>query len=176
MKKRMIKSKPENEHNKELLYEELTEGARFREQYRFLFAATIVATFYVAPSGNPLETFLKVVLGIAMLLAALYLIGTAASVKYKDTRMAYQVFYASKKLRIKLFDWAVDSFAAGFLLFLAIIAVGTMQKVLNVRFTDLQAYGLVAVWMLLLGGLIGLVGLWLKRVDANDSEDVNRLI
>ena len=118
----------------------------------------------------------KLVLGVAMFFAALYLICTATSVKYKDARIAYQVFYASDLVRIKVFDLAVDAFAAGFLLFIALVSVGFIQKILGVHFGDTQVGVMVAVCMLILGGLIGLIGRWLKRIDENNSEDINELI
>lgn len=174
MKKRLTEL--EKGDNKQLLYEELTKGAQFREQYRLVFAATIVATFYVAPSGNILEGFIKLVLGISMFFAASYLIYTAISVKYKDTHVGYQVFYASDRVRIKAYDFAVDTFPAGFLLFISLVIVGYIQKIFGLHPDNTQVGVMVFVCMFILAGLVGIVGLWFRRSDANTSEDINKLI
>lgn len=162
--------------SKELSYDDVTEGARFREQYRFVFAATIVATFYAFPSNNVLEGYVKWVLGFAMFFAALYLICTAASVKYNDRQSMYIVFYVSNRVRMNTFDWAVDCFAIGLLGFLSLAAVGFVQTTFNVHFSNNIVILLVVACMLIIGGIIGLVGFWHRRIDDKNGEDTNLLI
>lgn len=161
----------ENQH----LYDEVSEGARFREQYRLVFAATIVATFYVAPSSTVIDGYVKLVLGFAMFFAALYLICTAAAVKYQDRKFMYIVFYASNRVRMKSFDWAVDCFAVGFLGFLTLAAIGFVQTTFKIQMSNTLIGGLVAGSMLVIGCVIWLASSWLKCTDSSDK-DTNKLI
>ncbi len=138
---------------------------RFSEQYRFVFSATIIATFYVAPSGNALEAFLKWILGFAMSAAALYIVCTAATMKYHNARWMYEVFYVSERIRKWAYDIAVDIFAAGFLFFIGILVTGLAENLLNVRFNSLVMWIVLFISTLAIGLGIGFISKLLKDID-----------
>lgn len=157
-------------------YDKLSEGARFREQYRSVFSATIIATFFVVPTGSILEIFLKWVLGFAMLFAALHLICTAASVKYHEPRWMYNMFYVSERFRMRCYDFAVDCFAVGALYFISLATVGFVEKIFNFHPVETVLWIILGVVMLVYGLTMGLVGHWLKKLDRKSSKDTHSLI
>lgn len=117
-----------------LTYEKISDGARFREQYRFAFSAVIIATVFVVPSGNALEVFLKGTLGFSALFAALFLIASAARVKYSEPGRLYEIFYVGERFRMWTYDWSLHVFAAAFLFFIGLITTGLIQKILGFQF------------------------------------------
>ena len=157
-------------------YDRLSDGARFREQYRLVFAATIIATFFIVPSENVLDIFLKWVIGFAMFFAALYLIFTAASVKYYGSRWMYDIFYVSERIRMKTYDRAVDCFAVGFLLFVSLLIVGFGRDMLSIKLGEVALYVAVAAVMLVLGITISLVSNKFENVDTKKSHDNDGII
>ncbi len=92
-------------------YEDLTERERFREQIRITFSAAIVATFLATLALNAdWIFFIKLILGSSALFAGIFLLLTAASLKYYNPRWIYDIFYASEKIRLISYDMAIDSF------------------------------------------------------------------
>lgn len=136
-----------------LAYEKISEGARFREQYRFAFSAVIIATVFVVPSGNALELFLKVTLGFSALFAAFFLIASAARVKYREPGRLYEVFYISERFRMWAYDWSLHVFAAAFLFFIGLIVTGLIEKILGFQFDGGWSW-FVVLGMTLAAGLV----------------------
>jgi len=157
-------------------YDHLTENARFREQYRFVFSATIIATYFVSPSGNALELLLKVILGVATFFAALYLICTAATVKYRSSRWMYEVFYVSERLRIRMYDVAIDVFAAGLLYFLSLLGVGLFEKTFQIKLGEIGDWISVVVGVLVIGLVVSLFTKIFRRYYVKKDSDLERLI
>ncbi|HEY1085235.1 MAG TPA: hypothetical protein VGE34_00730 [Candidatus Saccharimonadales bacterium] len=134
-----------------LAYEKISDGARFREQYRFAFSAAIIATVFVAPSGNALEVFLKGALGFSALFAALFLITSAAKVKYNEPGRLYAVFYAGERFRMWAFDWSVHVFAVALLIFIGIITAGLVDNIPGVELGDTGILVVLVISMLVVG-------------------------
>ena len=136
-----------------LAYSKLLEGARFREQFRLAFAGVIVATFFVVPDLDVLANFLKLFLGISALLSAIYLIVSAARVKYKEPGHVYQALYVTERFRMRMFDWSVDVFGFAFLCFISLFAIGGLQEIFNIRFDEFWTWiiviGLIAIEMII---------------------------
>jgi len=165
-----------DESNNPLLYDKLSAGAHFREQYRFVFSATIIATFFIVPTGNVLDVFLKLVLGFAMVFATLYLIYTAASIKYHGSKWIYDIFYVSERVRMKTYDVAVDCFAVGLLLFISLLAVGMGMDILNIELGKVSLWVAIALVMLVLAFTIGMINRGLKNYDIKNNQDTDKLI
>lgn len=136
-----------------LAYEKISDGARFREQYRFTFSAVIIATVFVVSSDNTLEVFLRVTLGFSAFFAALFLIASAARVKYNEPGRLYEVFYMGERFRMWAYDWSIHVFAAAFLFFIGSIITGLIDKIPGVQL------GVVWSWVVLVGVtlIVGLI-------------------
>jgi len=172
----MNKIEKVNKIKESRLYDRLPLGAHSRENYRFIFSATIIATFFIIPAENVLDIFLKWVLGFAMFFAATYLVFTAASIKYRDPRWMYGVLYISERVRMKTYDIAVDCFAVGLLLFISLLVVGIGLDVTNIELGEEALWVATAVVMLVLALVVGVVSYRFRRYDINRSQDINRLI
>lgn len=133
---------------KNLAYRKLSNDGKFREQYRFVFSAAVVATVFIVPNGNVFETLLKTVLSFSAFFAALYLIATAANVKYREPGVMYQMLYVGERFRMRMYDFSVDTFAAAFLIFLGLVSVGMIQSATGV---ELEA---VWQWSILIGVML----------------------
>lgn len=122
-----------SKENKDLAYDKLADDAKFREQYRFAFSAAIVATVFVIPNDNPIEAFLKTAVGFSAVFAAIYLIASAARVKYNEPGRLYEIFYIGERFRMWAYDWSLHVFAAAFLFFIGLIVTGLISKVPGVQ-------------------------------------------
>jgi hypothetical protein len=158
------------------LYDRLSSSAHFREQYRFVFSATIIATFFIVPTGNILDIFLKWVLGFAMFFAAFYIVCTAASIKYNNPRWMYDIFYISERVRMKSYDIAVDCFAIGLLYFISLIIIGSGMDLLNIRLGDVALWITIAIVMLVLGIVIGLINYSIKKRETKNGKNLDKYI
>lgn len=134
-----------------LAYEKISDGARFREQYRFVFSAAVIATVFVVPSGNALELFLKGTLGFSAFFAALFLIASAARVKYSEPGRLYEVFYLGEHFRMWVYDWSLHVFAAAFLFFLGIVIAGLVDMIPGIQLKGIWSWVSVVSAMLVVG-------------------------
>lgn len=144
-------------------YLNLGEEARFREQLRIGIEIAIIATIFVIPTGNVLMVYLKWVVGFSALFASLYLVFTAATLKYSDPRELYNVFRISERVRMKAYDLSIDVYAIGLLFFLAILITGIVQKVFTVKFDDAKASIFVALTSLLVGIIFLIINVLLQK-------------
>lgn len=146
----MSKSKKNARHNKKVkpAYDETHEAAKFREQYRFTFSIAIVATVFIIPSENVFGQFLQLALGFSAFLAALYLIASAARVKYNEPGRMYQILYVSERFRMRLFDWSIDIFGAALLYFISSLITNQINTVFRLEL------GSILFWVLLIGVML----------------------
>jgi len=118
--------------NTELVYDDISESAKFREQYRFIFSAAIVATVFVIPNDNIAEQALKVVLGFSAFFSALYLIASAACVKYYEPKVMY-IFDVYERLRMRMYDFSVDVVGFALIFFVGIVATTFINFFVGLR-------------------------------------------
>ena len=123
-----------------LAYTESSDEAKFREQFRFAFAGVIIATFFVIPTIDSLMNFLKIFLGLSAILSAIFLVISAARVKYKEPGYMYQALYVTERFRMRMFDWSIDIFGFAFLYFISLLATGLLEKALSVQFSELWTW------------------------------------
>lgn len=136
---------------KHLSYAKLSESAKFREQFRFVFAGAVIATVFIVPNGNIFEILLKIALGFSALFAALYLIATAANVKYKEPGVMYEMLYVGERFRMRMYDFSVDTFAAAFLIFLGLMSVALIQAASGIELNPVWQWIILISTMLILG-------------------------
>ena len=140
-----------------LSYEKISDGAKFREQYRFAFSAAVIATVVAVPSGSALEIFLKGTLGFSAFFAALFLIASAARVKYNEPGQLYEVFYVGERFRMWAYDWSLHVFAAAFIFFIALIITGSIDMIPGVQLGPIWSWVVVVAVMLIIGVMILLI-------------------
>lgn len=140
-----------------LAYENTSNDTKFREQYRFAFSVAVVATVFIVPNENALEQFLKLALGFSAFFAALYLITSAARVKYKEPGRMYEVFYVGERFRMWTFDWSVNVFAAAFLYFIGLFITGLINIIFNVNLGPVLSWVMPLVLTLIVGLIILLI-------------------
>lgn len=136
-----------------LAYERISDGARFREQYRFVFSAAVIATVFIMPNSNSLEIFLKATLGFSAFFAALYLIASAARVKYAEPGRLYEIFYVGEHFRMWAYDWSIHVFAVALLFFIGLVVTGLIGTVPGVDLDELWSW-VVFIGVTLVTGLI----------------------
>jgi len=134
-----------------LAYEKSSDSAYFRENYRFIFSVAVIATVFIVPTDNALYLFLKAVLGFSAAFAALYLIATAALVKYNEPSRMYVIFYVSERFRMSMFDWSIDFFGAAFLYFIGLMITGAIEIIFEVKL------GTVWSWAVLIGAIVAVI-------------------
>lgn len=134
------------------VYENTSTYAQFRESYRHIFSVAVVATVFVVPMDNALMVFLKSVLGFSAIFAALYLILSAARVKYDEPARLYQVFRPSERFRMRMFDLSVDFFGFAFLLFIGLLIAGMIDSIPGVEL------GVVWTWIVVIAVMIFFIG------------------
>jgi len=131
-----------------LAYDESPEEGRFREQFRLAFAGLIIATVFVVPDLGLLTNFLKLFLGISAFLSALFLIMSAARVKYVEPGYMYVALYVTERSRMRMFDWSVDVFGFAFFSFISLVVTGFIEKIFNIKFSEFWA------WIVVIGILL----------------------
>ncbi len=141
----------------ELAYEKISDGARFREQYRFAFSVTVIATVFVVPTSNELESFLKLGLGISAFFAALFLICSAARVKYSEPGRLYEVFYVNERFRMWAYDQSLHVFAAAVLFFVGLIITGLIDRIPGVELSGVWSWIVLVCATFIIGLVILLV-------------------
>ena len=156
----------------ERTYDVVSEGARLREQHRFTFSIAIVATVFVVPNNNALELFLKIVLSVSAFFASLYLITSAAQIKYKDAGYIYEVFPVYESFRMWTFDWSINIFGFSFLLFISLLLTGLIDKTPGVELGALGAWITTIITLLVVSSLVFIVS-W--RVELHRSKEKERL-
>jgi hypothetical protein len=145
-------------HTKQSLsYDNSSDAARFREQYRFAFSAVVIASVFVAPNGNALEQFFKLTLETSAFFSALYLIASAALVKYKEPGRLYVIFGINEGFRMWAYDWSVHVFAAALLLFISLLITGILESLLGVKFGEIGLYMSVVLSAAIIGLMILLI-------------------
>ena len=149
-----------------LAYEKLSSAARFREQLRLTFAGVIVATAFVAPDNNVLFLFLKVALSVSAVFAALFLIASAARVKYTDPGRIYEAFYAGERFRMSMFDWSVNIFGFAILFFVGLLLTGAFEKMFNIELGGVWTWLAVFVATIIIGVVIILLGRFVGRYQS----------
>lgn len=127
----------------DLAYNKSSEKGRFREQFRLAFAGVIIATFFAVPDIGILTNFLKFFLGVSVLLSALFLIVSAARVKYTEPGHMYQSLYVTERFRRRMFDWSVDVFGFAFLYFMSLLITGVIEKIFNIKFDEFWIWAIV---------------------------------
>lgn len=157
---------------KDLTYKKLTDDGRFREQYRFIFSAAVIATVFIVPNSNVFETILKVALGFSAFFSALYLIATAANVKYNEPGVMYQMLYAGEKFRMRMYDFSVDTFAVAFLYILGLTGVGLIQLMSGVELTPAWQWIILVVIMLIIAILTFLTSNLLKIKEQKNKGEL----
>lgn len=85
-----------------------------QEDRRFVISGAIIASFLaIMALGDNMPVMLTALyffLGVSALLSAIYLITTAAILKYHDPGMLYQVVTVDEKFRKRMYDWSIDIF------------------------------------------------------------------
>lgn len=145
-----------------LAYKKLSDDAKFREQFRFVFSGAVIATVFVVPNDNIFELLLKTALGFSAFFAALYLIATAGNVKYKEPGVMYQMLYIGERFRMRMYDFSVDTFAVAFLYFLGLLTVGLIQSVGNVELAPVWQWTILISAMLIIAVVVLLISMAFK--------------
>lgn len=159
-----------------LAYDRSNDNAKFREQYRFAFSIAVITTAFVMPDENVIEQLLKVMLYISALLAALYLITSAARVKYNKPGRLYQIFYAGERFRMRLFDWSIDVFGAAFLYFIASLVTNQINTIYRLDVKSISFWIMFVAIMLIIGLLILLITyLVTKRAPSQSKKDLPKI-
>lgn len=163
--------------DKEKAYLNLSQEAQYREQFRVAIEAAIIATVFVIPTSNILMVYLKWVVGFSAFFAGLYLIFTASTLKYSNPRELYVVFKVSERVRMKVYDWSIDVYAAGFLFFIAIVITGIAQNLLNENFSNVKVSIFVALTTLGLGIIFLLANLYSQKMfSKKKKQNTNKMI
>lgn len=160
--------------SKKLQYDELPNGPEFREQFRFLFSAAIIATVFVVPDNNELLSYLKFALSVSAIFAGLYLVLTAATVKYSEPRWLYQIIYTSERFRMRMYDYSVNILAIAFLYFLSILTLGTLNH-FGVKLEDTSMYVFILTCMFIIGILFLVPGLYFEGKTHKAKKKIPRV-
>lgn len=133
---RMIYTGP---HDFEPVYKKTSSTELFREQQRQVFAVTIIATVLAAKSYGLFEIkffgeMFRTILSSSALLAFMYLLLTAAALKYSDPHWLYQHLYLSHKLRKLFYDTSVHIFANYFITYSLIHISEQIGEIFKISF------------------------------------------
>ena len=158
-----------------LSYESTDDNAKFRESYRFVFSAAIVATYFVVPDKNILWQCLGYVVGTSAFFSASYLIMSAAKLKYRDTGRMYEIFSVNESLRMRAFDWSIHVFGAALLFFPAILLAGLTFNLLGVEMHGWAPWLVVIIYALISGASIILVEHLFSRRKIKSSKELPRI-
>lgn len=150
-------------NNSELAYSSISEAGKFREQFRFAFSGVVIATVFVVPSENVFELLLKGVLGFSAFFAFMYLIVSAANIKYREPGVMYQMLYVGERFRMRMYDFSVDTFAVAFLYLLGLVSVGIFQSISGVKLAPLWQWSILIVVMLALAVTILFISMAIKK-------------
>ncbi len=150
-------------NNSELAYDSISEAGKFREQFRFVFSGVVIATVFVVPSDSVFELLLKGVLGFSAFFAAIYLIASAANIKYREPGIMYQMLYVGERFRMRMYDFSVDTFAVAFLYLLGLVGVGLSQSISGVEFAPLWQWSILIFVMFALAVTILFTSIALKK-------------
>jgi hypothetical protein len=145
-------------------YNKTSDAAKFREQYRFAFSIAIVATVFIIPSENVFGQFLQLTLGFSAFPAALYIIASAARVKYNEPGRIYQVLYIGERFRMRLFDWSIDVFGASLLFFIASLITNQINTVFRLEPGSILFWVLLILIMFILGIFILLISIISNKI------------
>lgn len=158
-----------------LSYDEMDEAVRFREQHRFVFSIAIVATYFVVPDSSILWRCLGYTVGFSAFFSALYLIMSAAQLKYRDPGRMYEVFVVSESLRTRAFDWSVHVFAVAVLFFFGILFAGATFNIFGSPSHEWISWLVVGMYMLLMGISLILLETISHRQKDKKSKPVPRI-
>lgn len=149
----------------DLAYEKESNTAQFRENYRFIFSIAIIATVFVIPSSTALVLFAKIAIDLSAFFAALYLISSAARVKYFETGRIYEIFDVSERFRMKMFDWSIDIFGAAFLYFVGLVTTGAIESIPGVNLGRMEPWVVASVIILVIVAILVVRHYWPPSED-----------
>jgi hypothetical protein len=86
------------------------------EDRRLVIAVAIIASFLtIIAMGDKIPYWWGIMpffLGLAALSSTIYIIATAANLKYYEPGRIYEVITVNEKFRRKMYDWAIHAFGA----------------------------------------------------------------
>lgn len=142
-------------------YQSSDDNQRFREQTRFAFAATIIATDLAFPRViNNLGFWFSHILLFSAISSGFYLLMTAISLKYFEPYWSHEVFYASEKLRMSFYDIAIDIFViSGYYYLAQVLTTGFAKHFHADQYRLLVWFGFAIIEIIILL-CISRFGLW----------------
>ena len=110
----------------------MQEGSAFDshiEERRAVFSVAVVASFLaIITFGKTDWVLLELLVGGSAMLSSIYLIMSAAQLKYRDSKNIYETIPVNERFRKWMYDWSIDIFGAGLLLIIGSLTLSMFSE------------------------------------------------
>lgn len=143
----------------------MSEESKFKEQVRYIFAGTVIASFLSLQSIITSDRYLYWLLLFSTIFSALYLLMSAASLRYFGDGGDNFLFFG-EKLRMATYDVAINIYGTGLIFGSSLVIT---KKVTHIFMINSSKFWIVQVLsisiLLLLGVIFRHLNIWIDKRD-----------